>query len=171
MISRRSVLGGAAALAASSLAGCSTIDTTPKFRTYVGPPVTGLVVNKSTRRLYLLNGNKALRAFDIQLGSNPVGHKRLEGDGRTPEGAYIIDRRNPNSQYYLSVGISYPNVQDLAYAQAMGASPGGDIFIHGTPKEKLRNKDWTAGCIAVTNDEVVEIYAMVRNGTPITISA
>ena len=119
MISRRSLLGGAAALAASSLAGCSTsTPTTSKFRTYDGPPVTGLVVSKGARRLYLLNGNKALKAFDIQLGSNPVGHKRLEGDGRTPEGAYIIDRRNPNSQYYLSVGISYPNVQDLAYAQA-----------------------------------------------------
>ena len=171
MISRRSLLGGAAALAASSLAGCSTsTPPTTKFRSYSGPPVTGLVVNKGTRRLYLLNGNKALRAFDIQLGNNPLGHKRLEGDGRTPEGAYMIDRRNPNSQYYLSVGISYPNVQDLAYAQAMGASPGGDIFIHGTPKEKLRTKDWTAGCIAVTNDEVAEIYAMVRDGTPIYIN-
>lgn len=172
MISRRSLLGGAAALAASTLAGCSTPPhTTSKFRTYSGPPVTGLVVSKANRRLYLLNGNKALRAYDIQLGSNPVGHKRLEGDGRTPEGAYMIDRRNPNSQYFLSVGISYPNVQDLTYAQAMGASPGGDIFIHGTPPEKLRTKDWTAGCIAVTNDEVAEIYAMVRDGTPIYISA
>jgi murein L,D-transpeptidase YafK len=172
MISRRSLLGGAAALAASSLAGCSTsTPTTSKFRTYIGPPVTGLVVSKGARRLYLLNGNKALKAFYIQMGSNPVGHKRLEGDGRTPEGAYIIGRRNPNSQYYLSVGISYPNVQDLAYAQALGAPPGGHIFIHGTPPEKLRTKDWTAGCIAVTNDEVAEIYAMVRDGTPITISA
>ena len=158
-------------MAASSLAGCSTTNATSKFRTYSGPPVTGLVVNKTNRRLYLLSGNKALRAYDIQLGNSPVGHKRLEGDGRTPEGAYMIDRRNPNSQYYLSVGISYPNPQDMAYAEAMGASPGGDIFIHGTPTEKLRTKDWTAGCIAVTNDEVTEIYAMVRDGTPIYISA
>jgi murein L,D-transpeptidase YafK len=172
MISRRSLLSGAAALAASTLAGCSnSTPTTSKFRTYIGPPVTGLVVNKSNRRLYLLNGNKALRAFDIQLGSNPVGHKRVLGDGRTPEGAYMIDRRNPNSSYYLSLGISYPNAMDAAYAQAIGASPGGDIFIHGTPAEKLSSKDWTAGCIAVTNDEVAEIYAMVRDGTPIFISA
>lgn len=171
MMNRRFLLGGAAALAASSLAGCSTgTPTTSKFRTYSGPPVTGLVVNKGTRRLYLLNGNKALRTFDIELGPNPVGHKRLEGDGRTPEGAYIIDRRNPNSQYYLSVGVSYPNPQDIAYAQAMGASPGGDIFIHGTPPEKLRAKDWTAGCIAVKNPEIEEIYAMVPDGTPIYIS-
>ena len=176
MISRRTLLGGAAALAASSLAGCSTISTTnavhtaSKFRTYEGPPVTGLVVNKENRRLYLLNGNKALRAYDIELGNNPVGHKRLEGDGRTPEGSYLIDRRNPNSQYYLSVGISYPNAQDLAYAQTLGANPGGDIFIHGTPSEKSRSKDWTAGCIAVTNHEIEEIYAMVRDGTPIYIN-
>jgi murein L,D-transpeptidase YafK len=132
--------------------------------------VTGLVVSKETRRLYLLSGNKALRAYDIELGSNPVGQKRLLGDGRTPEGAYMIDRRNPNSQYYLSVGLSYPNVQDMAYAHAMGASPGGDIFIHGTPPEKSHNKDWTAGCIAVTNDEIEEIYAMVVEGTPIFIN-
>ena len=162
MISRRTLLGGAAALAASSLAGCST-----KFRAYDGPPVTGIVLNKGPRRLYLLSGNTTLRAFDIELGSNPVGHKRAEGDGRTPEGAYMIDRRNPNSQYYLSVGISYPNAQDLAYAQAMGFAPGGDIFIHGTPREKRRESDWTAGCIAVTNREIEDIYAMVPDGTPI----
>ena len=172
MISRRSLLSGAAALAAGSLAGCGpSLNTTSKFRTYDGPPVTGIVLSKGPRRLYLLSGNKALRAFDVELGSNPVGPKRLEGDGRTPEGAYLIDRRNPNSQYYLSVGISYPNAQDLAYAQAMGLSPGGDSFIHGTPPEKRRSKDWTAGCIAVTNDEVEEIYAMVRDGTPVSINA
>lgn len=167
MMNRRSLLGGAAALAASSLAGCAST----KFRTYNGPPVTGLVLNKGPRRLYLLSGNTVLRAFDVELGNNPVGPKRIEGDGRTPEGAYMIDRRNPNSQYYLSVGISYPNVQDLAYAQAMGASPGGDIFIHGTPPEKRRSRDWTAGCIAVTNREIEDIYAMVPDGTPIYISA
>ena len=166
MISRRSLLSGAAALAASSLAGCST-----KFRTYDGPPVTGIVLNKGPRRLYLLSGNTALRAFDVELGSNPVGAKRIEGDGRTPEGGYMVDRRNPNSEYYLSVGISYPNAQDLAYAQAMGFAPGGDIFIHGTPREKLRSRDWTAGCIAVTNREIEDIYAMVPDGTPIYIFA
>lgn len=164
MISRRTLLGGAAALAAGSLAGCST-----KFRTYNGPPVTGIIVNKGPRRMYLLSGNTALRAFDIELGGDPIGPKRMEGDGKTPEGAYMIDRRNPNSSYYLSIGISYPNAYDLAYAQALGVRPGGDIFIHGTPKEKRRVGDWTAGCIAVTNREMEDIYAMVREGTPIFI--
>jgi murein L,D-transpeptidase YafK len=166
MISRRSLLGGAAAMMASSLAGCAST----KFRSYDGPPVTGILVNKGTRRLYLLGGNTALRAFDIDLGSNPVGPKRMEGDGRTPEGAYLIDRRNPNSEYYLSIGISYPNAQDLALAEAMGVPPGGDIFIHGTPREKRRSADWTAGCIAVSNREIEDIYAMVQDGTPIFIN-
>lgn len=166
-ISRRSLLGGATALAVSSLAGCAAPS---KFRTYKGPPVTGLVVSKGSRRLYLLSGRTTLRAIDIELGSSPVGHKRMEGDGRTPEGAYFIDRRNPNSQYHLSVGISYPNAQDLTLAQAMGVRPGGDIFIHGTPREKRRSSDWTAGCIAVSNREIEDIYAMVRDGTPIWIN-
>jgi murein L,D-transpeptidase YafK len=168
MITRRSLLGGTAALTALSLAGCGTPS---KFRSYDGPPVTGIVVNKAARRMYLLSGNTALRAFDVQLGSHPVGHKMMEGDGRTPEGYYMIDRRNPNSDYHLSVGISYPNEQDMARAQAMGVSPGGNIFIHGTPHAKHRTVDWTAGCIAVTNDEIEEIYAMVREGTPILIQA
>lgn len=119
----------------------------------------------------MLGGNAALRAFGIELGSNPVGPKQMEGDGRTPEGPYVINRRNPNSEYHLSVGISYPNEQDLALAQAMGVLPGDDIFIHGTPHEKRRSSDWTAGCIAVTNQEVEDIYAMVRDGTPIYTSA
>lgn len=165
MISRRTLLGGAAALAAGSLAGCST-----KFRNYDGPPVTGIVVNKSPRKMYLLSGNTALRAFDIRLGGDPVGPKRMEGDGKTPEGAYFIDRRNPDSSYHLSLGISYPSPQDLAYAQALGQRPGGDIFIHGTPREKRRGGDWTAGCIAVTNREMEDIYAMVGEGTPIFIN-
>ena len=166
MISRRTLLGGAAALAAGSLAGCST-----KFRTYDGPPVTGIVVNKGSRRMFLISGNTALRGFDVQLGGDPVGPKRVEGDGKTPEGAYWIDRRNPNSSYHLSLGISYPNEQDLALAQAMGVLPGDDIFIHGTPHQKRRSSDWTAGCIAMTNQEVEDIYAMVRDGTPIYTSA
>lgn len=167
MVSRRFLLGGAAAIMATSLPGCVST----KFHSYNGPPVTGIIVNKASRRMYLLSGNTALRAFDFELGGNPVGPKRIEGDGRTPEGAYIINRRNPNSQYYLSVGISYPNAQDLAYAQAMGVSPGGDIFIHGTPRDKRRSPDWTAGCIAVTNREIEDIYAMVRDGTPVLINA
>ena len=165
MISRRTLLGGAAALAAGSLAGCSS-----KFRSYDGPPATGIVVQKARRRMVLLSGNTALRGFEIELGGDPVGPKRWEGDGKTPEGAYWIDRRNPNSSYHLSLGISYPNPQDVAFAQALGRSPGGDIFIHGTPREKRRAANWTAGCIAVTNREMEDLYAMVGEGTPIFIN-
>jgi murein L,D-transpeptidase YafK len=165
MMNRRFLLGGAAALAAGSLAGCAS----SKFRTYDGPPVTGIVVQKGQRRMHLLSGSTALRSFDIKLGSHPTGHKLMQGDGRTPEGTYLIDRRNPNSSYHLSLGISYPDEEDRARAEALGVDPGGDIFIHGTPREVGKQADWTAGCIAVRNREIEDIYAMVREGTPIYI--
>ncbi len=126
---------------------------------------------KGDRRMFLMHDNTALKTFNFQLGFAPVGHKQVERDGRTPEGAYRIDRRNPNSNYHLSIGISYPNERDREIAQALGMQPGGDIFIHGTPQTKLGNRDWTAGCIAVTDDEIEEIYAMVTDGTPIFIYA
>lgn len=163
MITRRSLIASAGSFA---LAGCSN-----KFRSYDGPPVTGLVAYKGQRRLYLMNDSTVLRDFRFQLGFAPEGHKRFEGDGKTPEGGYWIDRRNPNSAYHLSIGISYPNAADRAYAAQHGRLPGGDIFIHGTPPEKEREPDWTAGCIAVTNREIEDIYAMVPNGVPIWIYA
>jgi murein L,D-transpeptidase YafK len=164
MISRRTLLAGGAALAA--LAGCGTPS---KFRNYQGPQVTSVLVFKARRQMYLMNRNVALRAFDFELGGDPTGPKMWEGDGRTPEGAYVINRRNPNSSYHLSIGISYPNEADMARAEALGLRPGGDIFIHGTPRDIRRGEDWTAGCIAVTNREMEDIYAMVPDGTPIFI--
>jgi murein L,D-transpeptidase YafK len=120
--------------------------------------------------MYLFHGSQVLRAYDIDLGFAPAGDKKVEGDGKTPEGEYRIDRRNPDSKYHLSVGIDYPNLDDVAEAHALGQSPGGDIFIHGqgTLTSRLRS-DWTWGCIAVTNDEIEEIYSMVGDGTPISI--
>ena len=103
-----------------------------------------------------------------------MGRKRFEGDGRMPEGSYVIDRRNPDSMFHLSIGISYPNAADTAYAAAQGQDPGGDIFVHGGPRrgiDPVGVRDWTAGCIAVTDREIEEIYAMVRDGTPIAIHA
>lgn len=164
-ISRRVLLGGA--LAAPVLAGCSR---RPQSLAYDGPPVTGIVVTKAARRMLLLSGRTVICEHRVDLGSNPVGPKRWEGDGRTPEGFYIVDKRNPKSQYHLSVGISYPNAQDMAYAAALGRPPGGDIFFHGTPPDKPRGTDWTAGCMAVSNREIEEIYAMVRDGTPVWIN-
>ena len=148
----------------AALTACSS-----KFRQYDGPPVTSVVAYKGRRRLYLLHEAQVLRAFDFELGFAPEGHKQVEGDGRTPEGAYLIDRKNPNSSFHLSVGISYPNAEDRAKARALGQPPGGDIFIHGTPVLNRGDDDWTAGCIAVTNREIEDIYAMVEVGTPILI--
>lgn len=141
-----------------------------KFRRYNGPEVTQVVVSKSNRKMHLLNHRKVLKTYDVGLGFMPEGHKQFEGDGKTPEGAYMIDRRNPNSNYHLSVGISYPNEQDKAFALEQGKLPGGDIFIHGYTGFKGKNRgDWTAGCIAVTNREMEDIYAMVNDGTPVRI--
>ena len=147
-----------------AVAGCS------RFATYDGPEVTRLIVNKSARQLVLMHHDEVLRAYEVELGFAPDGHKAVEGDGRTPEGNYIIDRRNPNSSYYLSIGISYPDADDIAAAEALGLDPGGDIFIHGTPTPWRRGEDWTAGCIAVSNRDMREVYAMVRLGTPIDIN-
>ncbi|WP_318338068.1 L,D-transpeptidase family protein [Defluviimonas sp. D31] len=147
------------------LAGCGS-----KFRTYNGPEVTRIVIYKGERKMHLVHGTRALKSYKIALGGNPIGDKQYEGDQRTPEGAYLIDRRNPNSGYHLSLGISYPNEQDVAQAKALGKSPGGDIFIHGRArKNRGRGKDWTAGCIAVKDREMEEVYSMVREGTPIYI--
>ncbi len=145
-------------------AGCS------KFRRYDGPEVTRVVVMKSERKLYLFSEDALLKSYDIDLGFAPEGHKTREGDGRTPEGRYYIDRKNPNSAFHLSLGISYPNEADRAAAREAGVSPGGDIFIHGArrPGDK-RGPDWTAGCISVSNREIEEIYSMVDVGTVIDL--
>ncbi|MCY4179907.1 MAG: L,D-transpeptidase family protein [Litoreibacter sp.] len=150
-----------------ALSACST-----KFAKYEGPQVTRILVLKEKRRMYLLNGSDVLKAYDFDLGFAPEGDKKVEGDGRTPEGRYYIDRRNPQSSFYLSLGINYPNARDRWEARRLGKSPGGDIFIHGQPNKnplKARGPDWTAGCIAVTNKEMREIYAMVQLGTVIDI--
>ncbi|WP_323763823.1 L,D-transpeptidase family protein [Marinovum sp.] len=141
-----------------------------KFYTYTGPEVTRVVVDKSARKMYLLHHAEVLEKYDVGLGFAPAGHKGQEGDGRTPEGEYLIDRRNPNSSFYLSIGIDYPNEDDIRRAREAGVSPGGDIFIHGRPRKNRKGgRDWTAGCIAVTNSEMRDVYNMVRDGTPITI--
>lgn len=144
-------------------AGCS------RFISYDGPQVTRIEVHKSSRQMFLFHHGEILDQFDIELGFAPEGHKTTEGDGRTPEGRYTIDRRNPNSEYYLSIGISYPNPDDIAQARARGVSAGGDIFIHGTTRPFRGQDDWTAGCIAVSNRDMRRIYAMVQDGTTIDI--
>lgn len=145
-----------------------------KFRTYNGPEVTRVRVYKAERLIVLDGATEPLRTYPMGMGFAPVGHKQFEGDGKTPEGSYIIDRRNPNSLFHLSIGISYPNAEDRAFAAAQGRSPGGDIFIHGGPRrgiDPMNVRDWTAGCIAVTDRQIEEIYSMVKDGTPIDIYA
>lgn len=146
------------------LSACAT-----KFKKYSGPEVTKIQVTKSDRRMHLFAGDKVLKSYNFQLGFAPEGHKQFEGDGKTPEGGYRISLKNPDSRFHLSVKIDYPNANDLAYARKMGKSPGGDIFIHGTPSFFATEPDWTWGCIAVTNAEIEEIYAMVNVGTVIYI--
>ena len=149
------------------LAGCGLMGA-PKA--YHGLKVTQITVSKSRRKMWLMHNKRVLRRYNIGLGFAPEGHKKAEGDGRTPEGTYFIDRRNPNSAYHLSLGISYPNAKDVAVAKAAGVEPGGDVFIHGRgPRFQRARGDWTWGCIAVTDREMTEIYSMVQTGTPIVI--
>jgi len=142
----------------------------PRFLSYNGPEVTRLVVHKGDRRMELWHHDTLLRAYDIQLGREPLGHKERRGDGRTPEGEYIVDRRNPRSAFHLSLGINYPRPEDIARAQELGVNPGGDIFIHGRgPNHRRARGDWTEGCIAVSDREIEVVYAMVQDGTAVTI--
>ncbi|CAN7271956.1 L,D-transpeptidase family protein [Aminobacter sp. LjRoot7] len=133
-------------------------------------------VDKSERRLELLSGDKVVRSYAMALGANPLGHKAREGDERTPEGRYVLDWRNPVSGYYRSIHISYPNADDVAAAKRAGVEPGGMIMIHGQPNGYgwwswlMQMFDWTNGCIAVTDEDMAEVWQMVANGTPIEIN-
>ncbi len=129
-----------------------------------------IVVGKAERRLYLLEQGRVIRSYPIRLGPNPVGPKIFELDGRTPEGKYVIDSRKRDSMYFRSLHISYPSPEDRARAAKYGISPGGNIRIHGTPRESGRFLgDWTDGCIAVSNAAMLEIWNAVEIGTRIEI--
>jgi murein L,D-transpeptidase YafK len=132
-----------------------------------------ILVDKSDRVLILYKAGKEIHRYtDIRFGDDPVGHKRFEGDEKTPEGGYTINGRNPKSAYHVSLRISYPNAADRAYAKSKGKSPGGDIFIHGQPNGWIGPpipRDWTDGCIALSNDEIKLLWKQVDDGTPITI--
>ncbi len=134
-----------------------------------------VVVQKTKRLLTLYANDEKIRSYRIHLGANPIGHKQMEGDSKTPEGEYVLDWRNPNSSYYLSLHVSYPNQQDILNARARGVSAGSNIMIHGQPNSmtwrqyKKLKKDWTDGCIAVLNHEMQEIWELVPDGTKIII--
>lgn len=155
------------------VAGCTILDSLPLGNSpvAVGTQVDRIVVDKSARKMWLIEDDDVVKTYRVHLGFSPVGDKTEEGDGRTPEGWYRINRRNPQSRFHLSLGISYPNARDVREARKLGKDPGGDIFIHGGPRrwaDRFR-RDWTDGCIAVTDRQMEEIYAMVQLNTPIYI--
>ena len=134
-----------------------------------------IVIEKAARRLRLLRGGSVIGEYPVRLGLNPYGHKQREGDFRTPEGTYQLSRRNPRSEFFLSVEVSYPNATDRARARQAGARPGGLIMIHGQPNvprkapDYYASNDWTDGCIAVSNSDMVDIWQRTRLGIPIEI--
>jgi len=139
------------------------------------PAADRVIVDKADRKLHLVSDGEAFRTFDIALGIMPTGDKEYEGDFKTPEGSYLLDTRNPHSEYFLSIHVSYPNYQDVREARSKGLDPGGAIMIHGQPNEPTRSEayyrtqDWTNGCIAVSNSDMIDIWLMTDNDTPIEI--
>jgi murein L,D-transpeptidase YafK len=137
--------------------------------------VDHVLVLKSERKMTLLARGEAVRTYKVALGGAPVGAKERQGDHKTPEGTYVLDRRNPKSKYHKSIHVSYPNEQDKKRAAKLGVSPGGDIMVHGLPNgfgwlnTTHLAHDWTDGCIAVTDAEIDEIWKLVADGTPIEI--
>src|SRR5436305_1931713 len=140
-----------------------------------GAVIDRIVVDKAARRLLVFRNGQMLKSYHVALGEQPGGAKQQEGDMRTPEGVYQIDYRNPHSDYHLALHISYPSPNDVARAAARGVSAGSDIMIHGLPNGHssmsavYRQKDWTAGCIAVTDEEIEELWRIAPDGTAIEI--
>jgi len=134
-----------------------------------------VVIEKAARKLHLLHGGEIFRTFRIALGMRPTGDKKHEGDFRTPEGKYLLDSRNPESDFFLSIHISYPDATDRREAREKGLDPGGAIMIHGQPNAPSRSEayyrtqDWTNGCIAVSNSDMIDIWLMTSDNTPIEI--
>ncbi|KYG61258.1 hypothetical protein AZI85_09975 [Bdellovibrio bacteriovorus] len=144
-----------------------------------GVKIERIVVSKDRKELYLISGDVLVKAYTVAFGLNPEGHKQFEGDRKTPEGIYHIDYKNPKSEYTKSLHISYPNKQDVEYAKSQGKSPGGDIMIHGLPTQQRKQdamslwhpRNWTQGCVAVKNEEIEEIYSLVKENTLVEICA
>ena len=175
-------LGLVVALLLGTAGGCSSTaqkDVTKAQRTTRSgsPYADKILVKKSERKLYLLKDGQPIRTYRVSLGVNPKGHKERQGDNRTPEGLYYLNGRNPGSRFYKALHISYPNDKDRMVAAMRGEPPGGQIMIHGQPassriqdlQDVLKGTDWTAGCIAVNNAEIEEIWGYTTNGTPIEI--
>ncbi len=139
------------------------------------PAADKVLIEKSERKLHLFKNGVVFKTFDIALGLRPVGDKNEEGDFKTPEGKYMLDAKNPKSKYFLSIQVSYPNEQDRQEAQQRGVNPGGAIMIHGQPnvpnlpETYYKTQDWTDGCIALSNSDMLDIWSMTNENTPIEI--
>ena len=168
------------ALTALGLLAAAWVMLAPQRPTPIPPltaPLTGpvdhIVIHKSARRMTAFRDGQPLKTYPVALGFAPQGDKREQGDGKTPEGRFTINRMNPESAYHLSLGLDYPRPQDRARAAAEGVDPGGDIFIHGQPNQRPDGEtlpgDWTAGCIAVSDSDIRELYAVARIGTTVEI--
>ena len=143
---------------------------------FVNLHIDSIAIHKAERQLFIFSNLRLLKTYNVALGLNPVGKKEVEGDFKTPEGHYYIRGKNPLSLYHKSLGISYPNEEDKQHAKELGQQPGGDIMIHGLMKHmnnpgKLHIKsNWTSGCIAVTDEEIDELYQQIKIGTPVFIT-
>ncbi|PID36323.1 MAG: hypothetical protein CR993_05640 [Rhodobacterales bacterium] len=145
---------------------------TPPEEPPLTAPIDRILIEKSARKMTVFRDGVALKTYRIALGFAPVGDKVRQGDGRTPEGVFRINRRNPNSAFHLSLGLDYPQPEDIARAEAGGYSPGGDIFIHGQQNGRgaiTLAYDWTAGCIAVSDKEIQELWEFTPIGTEVEI--
>jgi len=168
---RRKILCCASILAAALMC----VGVVSKLGAQTATRVDRIVVEKSKRTLTLMDGRKAVKTYKVALGGQPVGAKDRQGDHKTPEGIYSVDAKNPNSQFYKALHLSYPNPADRANARKLGVSPGGDVEIHGLGSKwgwlgaKHRLTDWTDGCVALTNEEIDEIYPLIKVGTPVEI--
>ncbi len=154
---------------------CSTFFLPSSMQANEFPVADKVIIEKAARKLHLLQSGEIFRTFKIALGMVPVGDKQREGDFKTPEGRYVLDARNPNSDFFLSIHVSYPDAGDRREAAALGVDPGGAIMIHGQPNEPTRSEayyrtqDWTNGCIAVSNSDMIDIWLMTGENTPIEI--
>jgi murein L,D-transpeptidase YafK len=168
---RRKILGLVSILALC----CVSVGVASKIGAQTAAKVDRIVVEKSKRTLTLMSGSKILKTYKVALGGQPVGAKDRQGDHKTPEGIYSVDAKNPNSQFYKALHISYPSQTDRANARKLGVSAGGDVEIHGLGAKwgwlgaEHRLTDWTDGCIALTNEEIDEIYPLIKIGTTVEI--
>lgn len=171
MLNRKTILFAIILL----LGGLAAYSFYPEAKLPAQSRIDHLIVLKSKRQLLAYSNGELLKTYSIALGRAPMGDKEFEGDKKTPEGMYVINDKNPNSGYHKNLGISYPNAEDVENAKRLGKPPGGDVKIHGLRNGtgfigKLhRLQDWTLGCIAVTNEEIDELYSAVAIGTPIEI--